>query len=201
MRPNLHQKAAEKSLATILEAAEKLFVEKGFSGTSIGAIAKEAGINQSLIYHYFEDKKALWREVKGRIVSNTLGNDHLKMAPELDSLDELLDHLVYQRLHLYFHNKNLVRMLLWQALEEGETISGTSEAWLDSWMQQIATLQKKKKLTKAYTPYEVMLSLNAAVWSPFITGRFTGNIDDFCKKKVQELRSILECLSVDQVET
>lgn len=193
MRENLHQKAAQRTLATILEASEKQFVEKGYSGTSIGAIAKEAGINQSLIYHYFEDKKALWREVKSHIVQKALGDDNLKKAPALQSLDELLDHLVTKRLNLFFQNKNLVRMLLWQALEEkSENISGTSQEWLDSWMQEIASLQKQKKITVAYTPYEIMLSLNAAVWAPFITGTFKGNIDLFIQKKLVELKGFLK---------
>ncbi len=189
MRQNLHQKAAERTLAAILEASEKQFVEKGYSGTSIGAIAKEAGINQSLIYHYFEDKKALWREVKSHIIQKALGDDNLRKAPHLTSLDELLDHLLTKRLTLFFENKNLVRMLLWQALEEkSDNISGTSEEWLDSWIKEIASLQKKKKITTNYTPYEIMLSLNAAVWAPFITGTFKGKIAPFIEKKLQELR-------------
>lgn len=189
MKINLHQKAREETLATILNASEKLFVDKGFSGTSIGAIAKEAKINQSLIYHYFQDKKALWREVKSHIITNTLGPEHLLQAPDIDSLDELLEHLVTRRLQLYSKNKNLVRMLLWQALEEeGETISGTSEAWIESWIKQIEALQKKKKLTSDYTPYEIMISLNAIVWAPFLTGPFKGDINAFCKKKLQELK-------------
>jgi AcrR family transcriptional regulator len=193
MRENLHQKAAEKSLATILDASEKLFVEKGFSGTSIGAIAKEAGINQSLIYHYYENKKDLWRAVKSHIIAKTLGDVHLRKAPAIKSIDELLEHLVTSRLRLYFHNKNLVRMLLWQALEENEDqISGTSDVWLDSWMKEIASLQKRKKLTLKYTPYEVMLSLNATVWAPFLMGPFTGSLEDFCSKKVQELKLTLQ---------
>ncbi len=193
MKQNLHQKAAEKSFATILEASEKLFLEKGYSGTSIGSIAKEAGINQSLIYHYFEDKQALWRKVKSHIIEKALGDEHLKQAPSISTLDELLDHLFTKRFELYYNNPNLVRMLLWQALEENtQSISGTSEEWLDSWMKQIASLQKKKKLSTTYTPYEVMLSLNAAVWSPFLTGPFKGKIAPFIKKKLHELHQSLK---------
>lgn len=192
MKENLHQKAAEKTLKAIIEASEKLFVEKGFAGTSIGSIAKEAGINQSLIYHYFKDKKELWREVKSGIISKTLGDEHLKKAPSVQSLDELLDHLVTLRLHLYSQSKNLIRMLLWQALEDQtEVIGGTSEEWLESWMKQISLLQKQKKMNRKWTPYEVMISLNAVVWAPFITGAFKGNIEPFCQKKVKELKELL----------
>jgi len=44
----------------ILEGALRVFSQHGFHKSSIKMIAKEAGIKSSaLIYHYFEDKKAL----------------------------------------------------------------------------------------------------------------------------------------------
>ncbi len=43
----------------ILEAAVKVFAEKGFHQTTIKDIAREAGIAQGTIYNYFENKTAL----------------------------------------------------------------------------------------------------------------------------------------------
>lgn len=43
----------------ILDAAAKVFAEKGFHPTTIKDIAKEAGIADGTIYHYFENKGAL----------------------------------------------------------------------------------------------------------------------------------------------
>jgi AcrR family transcriptional regulator len=43
----------------ILQAAERLFAEKGFDATSVGSIARAAGVNKALIYYYFESKDAL----------------------------------------------------------------------------------------------------------------------------------------------
>lgn len=40
-----------------------MFSEKGFGGASLRAIAREAGVNQPLIYWYFEDKEDLFRAV------------------------------------------------------------------------------------------------------------------------------------------
>jgi len=53
----------------ILEAALKVFSEKGFGGASMRAIAREAGINQPLIYWYFEGKEDLF----GAVVSELSG--------------------------------------------------------------------------------------------------------------------------------
>ena len=57
----------EKSSLTmeqaILEAAERLFLEKGFALTSTTAIAKEVGCNQALIHYYFRSKENLFNVI------------------------------------------------------------------------------------------------------------------------------------------
>ncbi|AXT86151.1 TetR/AcrR family transcriptional regulator [Aeromicrobium sp. A1-2] len=45
--------------ATILAAARSQFAVRGFAGTSLRAIAREAGCDVSLISHYFGDKAGL----------------------------------------------------------------------------------------------------------------------------------------------
>lgn len=43
----------------ILQAAEKLFVENGFEGTSVRDLAKEASVNLAMISYYFGSKEKL----------------------------------------------------------------------------------------------------------------------------------------------
>ncbi len=45
----------------IMEAALRLFAEKGYGNTSIAAIAREAGVAQGLMYNYFDSKEDLLR--------------------------------------------------------------------------------------------------------------------------------------------
>ncbi len=47
----------------ILEAAMRLFYEQGFNATGIATILREAGVNSGSLYHFFESKEALLREV------------------------------------------------------------------------------------------------------------------------------------------
>ncbi|MDP4093296.1 MAG: TetR/AcrR family transcriptional regulator [Bacillota bacterium] len=46
----------EDTIRNILKAAEELFSEKGFNGTSVNMISDKAGVNKALIYYYFKDK-------------------------------------------------------------------------------------------------------------------------------------------------
>jgi AcrR family transcriptional regulator len=54
--------AAATRLA-LLDAAGRLFAERGFDRTTVRDIAKLAGVNQSLLFRYFGSKEALFEEV------------------------------------------------------------------------------------------------------------------------------------------
>ncbi len=47
----------------ILEAAKKVFIQKGLSGTRMHEIADEAKINKSLLHYYFRTKEKLFEAV------------------------------------------------------------------------------------------------------------------------------------------
>jgi len=57
---------AQKTREAILNAAESLFAERGFAGTSVDAIAVQAGYNKSLLFQYFGDKSGLYSQVLQR---------------------------------------------------------------------------------------------------------------------------------------
>lgn len=48
---------------TILEVARSCFADGGFAATSTRQIAKQAGVTQPLVHHYFGTKEALFDEV------------------------------------------------------------------------------------------------------------------------------------------
>lgn len=63
----------------ILEAAEKLFLEKGFAMTSTTEIARVAGCNQALVHYYFRTKENLFQSIfenKFRLLISTLPIDN-----------------------------------------------------------------------------------------------------------------------------
>lgn len=69
-------RGAELKRAAILEAALELFVERGFHGTAVPAIADKAGVGAGTIYRYFASKEALVNEIfrhhKSRVASAVL---------------------------------------------------------------------------------------------------------------------------------
>lgn len=69
----------------ILDAALELFVDRGFHGTAVPALAQKAGVGAGTIYRYFENKEALvnelYRQCKTGIASHVIGRISTDMAP------------------------------------------------------------------------------------------------------------------------
>jgi AcrR family transcriptional regulator len=59
----------ERTAARILDAAEALFAERGFDGTSLRAIARDAGIQEPSLYNHFESKRQLYASVLDRALT------------------------------------------------------------------------------------------------------------------------------------
>jgi AcrR family transcriptional regulator len=94
---------AEERREQILDAALHSFSQKGFAGASIRDIAREAGITEGLIYHYFESKEKLqeacwkersWHSHVERILSTADGKPVEQVLREIvaDFLDTLREH-------------------------------------------------------------------------------------------------------------
>ncbi len=61
-----NQQRSQETTAALLEAARRLFVERGYGGTSTPDVCAEAGITRGALYHHFADKQDLFRAVLRR---------------------------------------------------------------------------------------------------------------------------------------
>ena len=82
-----------------MKAAERLFAESGYDGTSIRAIVSKAKVNQAAINYHFEGKDGLYREVL-RVAFRALTEHQLAHAQELKSMsrEEALSQFVRRQL-------------------------------------------------------------------------------------------------------
>ena len=77
----------------ILWVAERLFLEKGFNGTSTTEIAKTVGCNQALIHYYFRTKEKLFWDV---------------FAPKVEQVVEYLDAPLDESIDFVERVKNVI---------------------------------------------------------------------------------------------
>ncbi|MDH4198669.1 MAG: TetR/AcrR family transcriptional regulator, partial [Candidatus Aminicenantes bacterium] len=61
-----------ESRRRILAAAEHVFAAKGFDGARVDEIARQAGVNKALIYHYFKSKKEILRILLADFIARML---------------------------------------------------------------------------------------------------------------------------------
>ncbi|HSA56125.1 MAG TPA: TetR/AcrR family transcriptional regulator [Gemmatimonadaceae bacterium] len=71
---------APDARTAILDAAEQLFAESGFSATTIKQIGEKSGQNTALIYYYFDNKATLYRHVLDRIIGEIAGEGGARAA-------------------------------------------------------------------------------------------------------------------------
>lgn len=61
-------KEYEERRKEILETAERLFLTKGYTKTTVNDILKEIGIAKGTFYHYFKSKEEVMDEIIMRII-------------------------------------------------------------------------------------------------------------------------------------
>jgi AcrR family transcriptional regulator len=108
--------------AQILEAAFEEFSAKGFKGATIKSIARAAGLQSpALIYWYFPDKEALFREVLGtRIPVLRAVRDPARL---LDQPPEEVLPMIARRYLSTFDNptaQRMVRLMMGEAMRRPE---------------------------------------------------------------------------------
>ncbi|MFT4031400.1 MAG: TetR family transcriptional regulator [Siphonobacter sp.] len=95
----------------IKEAAQKIFLEKGFDGTTIRDIADAAQINTALTNYYFRSKEKLfWLVYEGLLKQGVEGMQIILDKPInlRDKLIELVDHMF----NLHADNPNIALFLM-----------------------------------------------------------------------------------------
>ena len=84
----------------ILEAATRLFIERGFDGTSFNDIADAIGVSRPALYYYFKSKEAIL-EVLTETVTRTAGQLASEAVPEdMKHPAGMLRHLVLRHAQL-----------------------------------------------------------------------------------------------------
>jgi TetR/AcrR family transcriptional regulator len=108
----------EATRAAIIEAAEEIFLAKGFGNTSMSEIARRAKVTKSLIHHHFQSKEGLWSELKARRFKQW-ADRQMAMLEAAEPSHELLEEGLRQYFRFLQENPQIVRMLAWVYLEEG----------------------------------------------------------------------------------
>ena len=70
-----HRRNPDRTRETILLAAQREFASKGLSGGRVDEIARRAGANKRMIYHYFGNKDGLYLAALERVYEDLRGTE------------------------------------------------------------------------------------------------------------------------------
>ncbi|MTR54797.1 TetR family transcriptional regulator [Streptococcus parasanguinis] len=110
---NQYQKTTEKKKQAIIQAALRLFKEKGFKETSIKSIAEVAEVSPVSIYNYFKSKdnlvalcvNDLFEEITQQ--AEDILKSNLAFNTKLDQALDLCQEKMSQQISYYFQDKTL----------------------------------------------------------------------------------------------
>ncbi|MNI15134.1 HTH-type transcriptional repressor NicS [compost metagenome] len=121
---------AARTKGIILDAAEKIFAELGYSAARIDVIAKASGYNKSLIYQYFGDKLGLYTEVvkradqigeqiTGSFITELMRNENLVTDPA--AFKSFLEAMTREMVLFLMEHPSYLKILFWEAAEDWKT--------------------------------------------------------------------------------
>lgn len=201
--PHNHQRDTE---ALILQAAEREFLEKGYSGAKTTAIAQAAGVTHAMLHYYFRTKEKLFEKIVAdkmdklkRVIFGVIGNPDLPLR-------ERLKQGVEQHFDFIAENPHLPRFIFNELHEHPERIDQVKNSIASIAAKAITTLQNeidRKAASGECRPVDArMLMLDIAslnlfpfIAAPLISSSF-GNLfegrDEFLKmRKKENVRTVL----------
>ncbi len=154
----------------ILDAAEELFIARGFTGVSIADIANTASVGKSLVMHHGGSKAALWEAVKQRRFA-TYAEGQLAILQERQPTAALL----VESLRAYFAwlqaNPGFLRLMAWRDLEVGTELSGPEAALLDLARQRMREAHDAGWFAREINPDLALFAIFAMLEAWFLSGK------------------------------
>ncbi|MEW6258932.1 MAG: TetR/AcrR family transcriptional regulator [Thermodesulfobacteriota bacterium] len=104
----------------ILDAAARLFSQKGYAGTSIREIVEAAGITKPTLYYYFRNKEELYIELMETAVAtfDSVLQEGLSETADIAAPDRFI--YIFQRIHALFEGNvevvRLINSLIWHSV-------------------------------------------------------------------------------------
>ena len=201
--PHNHQRDTE---ALILQAAEREFLEKGYSGAKTTSIAQAAGVTHAMLHYYFRTKEKLFEKIVAdkmdklkRVMFGVLGNPDLPLR-------ERIKQGVEQHFDFIAENPHLPRFIFNELHEHPERLDPVKHSIATIAATAISTLQNeidRKAASGECRPVDArMLMLDIAslnlfpfVAAPLISssfGKLFEGRDEFLEmRKKENVRTVL----------
>jgi len=189
---------AVRSRQAILDAAERLFAERGYEAATMSQIGSAAGLSAGTPAYFFRTKVDLYRAVLGRAFEETSALIRAWHLGEVDFEQSLRD-AVGSYLDFLAAHPNFVRLVIRDALEGGRFLQGLPEhvAAIGEAMPRLVMEQEWGHLREGIDPAHLLLSGISLCWFPMVAVALTRDLGiradstDFLEARKQQVSDLL----------
>ncbi|WP_066174550.1 TetR/AcrR family transcriptional regulator [Bacillus marinisedimentorum] len=160
---------AERTRRKILDAAREEFFEKGYSGARIESVAKRAGLNKQLIYHYFKGKDHLINETIDDFATS-LPSGNLILPANPVEIAEFRYNVNVE------HLMDFLKFTAWEAVDNVPENSNGEERRkkvLQSYVEDMRSKQEMGLVPDELDPALITLMISSLTVYPLLYGNVT----------------------------
>lgn len=157
----------------ILEAAEKLFVEKGYKGATTTMIAAQAGVTHAMLHYYFRTKDQIFSKVMDKYVAKMSEGFKRVMMPQ-GQVNDMVEDAVGAYFNFLKQHRGYLSLILELSGENPEFLRkyvvGFREAMSVSFREHSLRFEEAVKAGHIadITFHELLVDIVSIAWSPFM---------------------------------
>ena len=125
-------KKRDENLLRIMDAAEVLFVEKGFRGASLQAIADAAGLPKANVHYYFRSKANLYQAVLDRIVE--MWNSEFSQVSPQDDPAQALERFIREKVQLSWTHRHASKLFALEVISGAPYLGDYMQTRMRPWV-------------------------------------------------------------------
>lgn len=161
MRDLIQEQLIAARRSQILDAAVKVFAEKGFNPATIKDIAKVAGIADGTIYNYFENKTALLIGILDRMKQTAIQDANLSTLNPADLSSFMKAYFTHALMTLKADNFELFRVVMSEIMVNPELRTLYYQTILEPTIQLAEPIFQRWADQQAIKPVDIKLLIRA----------------------------------------
>ncbi len=156
----------------VLDAAERLFAERGFEATSLNDVGAAAGVSRGTPGYFFGSKAELYRAVLERCFADVraaVRSGRERALASGESADTVLAGVVSEYFDFITANPNFVRLIEWEALTGGRNLDAVPPH-VEAAREALAALSDELRLDPRHPAdaAQLLLSVIGLCWFPLV---------------------------------
>jgi AcrR family transcriptional regulator len=173
--PRRRVRDSARSRRTILDAAERLFAERGYEATSMAEIGAAARLSRATPAYFFHSKEDLYRAVLGRAFEETA---ELISSVEFSAggFEEAITNAVSNYLDFLAGRPSFVRLVVRECLDGGRFLEGLPEHLSAIAQAMSAVDEGRRRLRGRIDPRHLLLSGISLCWFPIVARPLTADL-------------------------